>query len=87
MSLEKYLSIFRYKYRKSENNIDEVIVELKKSGATQAICTMVFVRELSLSLSDADKIIVNSSAWIDTKEATDRFRDSFGDFLENAIKE
>jgi hypothetical protein len=80
--MEHYLEVFRRYYTGSNRSTDEAITQLKLAGATQMDCLKVIKNELHLSLPEADNIVLNSTAWLSNKEATVKFRNDFGNLLE-----
>lgn len=82
MVSELLMSIFRTSYDSSSNNLDEVLIELKKNGATQSVCTFILATELNMRLPIADNIVLNSIAWKNSKVNTFQFRNELGEFLE-----
>lgn len=75
-------ALFRSLYSSKDNNIEEVLNQLRILGASQVQCIKLLTDELSLSLTEADNIVLNSKAWQADKKATERFRDEFGNFLD-----
>ncbi|MES2703384.1 MAG: hypothetical protein V4649_12135 [Bacteroidota bacterium] len=82
MSTENYRETFRSVYDSSKD-VDSAIHELKRNGATQAVSVLVLVKELSLSLPEADRIVFNSTAWTEAANSTYKWRNEFGDYLED----
>jgi hypothetical protein len=44
-------------------NLEEVLVALKQQGVTQLECTKLLYQELSLSLAQADALVLQARAW------------------------
>ena len=80
--LNEYKEIFRANYHEDEKKFEHAITELKKAGASQIETVRVLVAETGLSLAEADRKVLESPAWQEGREATETFRDAFGDFLE-----
>jgi|GEM_PF-6977269 len=74
MEQKQLKSIFD-KYYTYNNSIEQVIQKLKDSGATQMECTKTLISELKISLTDADRIVVESIAWSDVKSNVQKLRD------------
>ena len=79
----QHRDVFRSVYNKSNPNFDEVFQALKDAGTSQTNCVLVLVNELGLSLNDADKLVLNSTAWAETKDNTLKFRNDFADALDS----
>ncbi|SEW52799.1 hypothetical protein [Chitinophaga arvensicola] len=75
-------NIFDTEYKDGED-MNRTIAVLKRSGATQMETVMLLVRKLKISLADADSLVVNSEAWKENKDAVEKFRNDFGDYLKN----
>lgn len=72
---KKYIEIFEKVY--CNNNIEEVLSELKKEGASQLQCTRLLMINLKLNLTDADNIVINLKAWKEEFNAVKELRESF----------
>ncbi|WP_337040267.1 hypothetical protein [Emticicia sp. 17c] len=77
----KYRLFFRENY--NGDNLDTILGELKSKGVSQMQSALILTLELKLSLSDADKALLNSKVWDETKEVTEKFRNDFGNFIDN----
>ena len=77
--LEKYREIFRGTY--NGDNIEETIAILKNAGITQIDTVKVLMDELSISIRDADDLVLNAIAWKENKATTEGFRNTFADML------
>ncbi|MBV7533911.1 hypothetical protein [Chitinophaga sp. sic0106] len=82
MDLTMLENIFNSVYENAAS-LDAALLRLRESGATQAQSVMILIKKLKLSLPEADALVVNSCAWSDSKEITNRFRKDFGDYLES----
>lgn len=79
--MEKYIEIFKKNYDGS--NIDFILSEIRKIGASQMESTMLLCKQLKLRVGDADKIVNNSETWKDKKQGNDKFRSDFEDFMDS----
>ncbi len=79
--MEKYIEFFKKNYY--SNNIDFILSEIRKVGASQMESTMLLCTQLKLNVGDADKIVNNSEVWKDKKRFNDRFRSDFEDYLDS----
>jgi hypothetical protein len=79
-----YQSIFQNTYLKNSNNIDECLSKLKSSGASQIDCVKILIWGLKISLKEADAIVLQSTTWEQSKEATESFRNNFISYIENS---
>lgn len=79
----KYTELFIQNHRENKKTIEETLWILKEEGANPINCVMVLVDNLKLSIQEADEIILNSKAWVHLKNSSIRFREEFGDYLEN----
>ena len=68
-------------YYISENDLEELLVKLKEAGASQTDSIRVLMKKKSLSLSEADQIILHSECWSESKEATINLRNNLYDVL------
>jgi hypothetical protein len=82
MQNTKFQKIFLTVYSASDDNIEECIASLKDSGASQMDCVKILIWGLKVSLSEADKRVLQSKAWEENKKFTDFFRDDFANQLE-----
>lgn len=87
MAPQFYIDIFRTHYGNPANSIDSTLMKLRENGATQAICTLLLIAELKMSLEDADRIVINSTAWETSRDTTHEFRKKFGDIVERQNEE
>ncbi|SFF07484.1 hypothetical protein SAMN05518672_11579 [Chitinophaga sp. CF118] len=78
-----FVSVFDSVYNKDQGNLDAVIVALKESGATQMESAMLLIMKLKLSILEADALIINSTAWKENKDMTEKLRQEFNDYLES----
>ncbi|PIY09265.1 MAG: hypothetical protein COZ18_08305 [Flexibacter sp. CG_4_10_14_3_um_filter_32_15] len=67
------------KYYFLENDLEEFLVKLKEAGASQTDSIRVLMKKKSLSLSEADQIILHSECWSESKESTISLRNEFYD--------
>lgn len=82
MNIEKYLEIFKGVYQVDTNNIEEALLALKNQGASQMESVRIIKNSLGLLLTQADNIVLNSKAWLATKEETLKLRNELFDDLE-----
>jgi hypothetical protein len=75
-------NIFDTEYKDGED-VNRTIAVLKRSGAKQMETVMLLVKKLKISLADADSLVVNSEAWKENKDAVEKFRNDFDDYLKN----
>lgn len=73
----KYLEIFEKFYSDDINNVEEVLLELKKSGASQMQCTRLLMLNLKLSIAEADRVVINSEPWEDYLNSVEEVRESY----------
>jgi hypothetical protein len=73
--------IFKAVYKETDESLQEALIALKQAGCSQITTIKIIIAEMNLSLSDADKIILNSKAWSAEKDATIKLRDAFGESL------
>ena len=73
-------NIFDTVYKES-GDIDKTIAMLKQGGANQTETAMLLIMKLKLSLSAADLLVLNSESWKENKDATEKFRNDFADFI------
>jgi hypothetical protein len=79
--------VFRANYKGNEFSLQECLSELKKIGCTQIQVVKLLMSELQVSLREADRIVINSEAWKQEKQATMNIRNNFEDGLsDNASK-
>jgi len=64
------------------DNLDNCIIELKEAGATQIDCIKILRAELNMSIKQADEIVLNSLAWRESREITEKMRKDFDDLLD-----
>lgn len=81
METKNYLKQFTHVYNRTQESIEEGLMHLKASGASQIDSVKVLMEALELTLTEADVIILNSSAWSDHKNITKNIRDTFIDYL------
>lgn len=79
--MKKYIEFFKKNY--DGNNIDFILSEIRKIGASQMESTMLLCKQLKLKVGDADKIVNNSETWKDKKQGNDKFRSEFEDFMDS----
>jgi hypothetical protein len=77
-----YKRTFWSVYKQDQQNVDDAIMELKNTGASQMECVRTLVMELKMSLPEADNAVVNSPAWMPFREDVIRFRREFNDLLD-----
>ncbi|RYU91771.1 hypothetical protein [Emticicia agri] len=77
--MEAYIEYFNKNY--DVNTIEELLLGLRAMGASQIETIRVLRSELKLSLPEADKIVLNSEAWNDMKEATIQLRENIWEAL------
>lgn len=81
MTTNNETELFRSVYTGSYESLQQAITLLKLSGFSQGQSVMCIVKELKISLKQADEIILDSDAWAQNKEANLKFRDDLYDFL------
>lgn len=79
----KFEDIFKSIYDGSPDSLEKALLRIKELGATQMQSAFVLIKELKLSIEDADYLIVNSSVWKENKEIIVQIRREIGDFLED----
>ncbi len=67
-----FLSLFN---RDKPESIEAAIKLIKDAGALQIDSIKVLIAELKISLKEADALILNSVAWIQEWEKTERLRE------------
>ena len=72
---------FNINYRRNESNLQETLLLLKTKGCTQIETVRILIKELNLSLREADNIVLKSKAWENEKKGTAELRDRFGEAL------
>jgi ribosomal protein L7/L12 len=82
MEQKNYNKLFKVFLDENNDNLENAILELKDQGASQIKCIKALMAVLKISLSEADKIVVNSNAWSLEKEQTETFRENLGNFLD-----
>ena len=86
MSREHLRNIFDSIYNGDEDSLELAILELRNNQASQMDTVSILREKLSLSLKEADNIVLNSSVWKDKKAETEKMRSAF-DKSFNAISE
>lgn len=76
-------TIFITKFNNDKNQLVDALQAVRDNGGTPADCTNILVRELKVSLSQADRILWKTKVWDDIKEHTFKMRDEFGNVLED----
>ena len=69
-------------YHSNIIDIESVIFSLRNFGLSQMQTTKIVMEKLSISLKDADDLVVKSITWKDKLEETLSLRNSMLDFLE-----
>ena len=80
--ITKFENIFDSIYDGSQNSLDAVLTAVKDAGATQMESAMILIKKLKMSLKEADFVIINSSAWQESKEDVSKLRNEFGEYLD-----
>lgn len=75
------------KYNPNEENIEEIILQLKDIGLSQMESTKVLMLKLKISLNDADKFIINSKAWKYKFQDNINLRENFFNCLNENYKD
>ena len=83
--MDKYELIFNEKFSSIEN-IDDVLSELRKTGANQIDSVKLLIKKTGLSLKEVDSLIMNSNTWKDFKAANENLQDAFFNNLEKEDK-
>ena len=63
---------------------DEILKTLRREGFSKMDCVRATVERLRLPLADAKRLVHESGAWADRREADDQLQDSFLDWLEQS---
>ena len=71
--------IFKDHYNGTIESIQDILTSLKEKEYSKAQAVRLLKAELKLSLVDADKIVMNATAWSDGKEGNEMFREAFID--------
>ncbi len=87
MTREELGNLFDSIYKKDSHTLDLAILELRKNDATQMDTISVLKQKLSISLREADKIILNSTVWKDRKSETEELRRGFDKTFDTGSKE
>jgi chromosome segregation and condensation protein ScpB len=82
MNIAHYQELFIQNYQAKNKTIEETLLILRQEGAS----LKVLINVLNLSIQEADEIILNSKACVHLKNSSIRFREEFGDYLENIEK-
>lgn len=73
--------IFKTIYKGDEDSLQKSLLILKKEGFTQVDVVKLLIHEFNLTLKEADKIVFNSKAWEEERDATLNIRNDLGDEL------
>lgn len=65
------------------HEIEEIIIELKDKKYSQIETVKYLIKNKSLKLKEADKLVLESEVWKKEKESTLQLRETFWDVLEN----
>jgi ribosomal protein L7/L12 len=82
MEQKNYNKLFKVFLDENNDNLENAILELKVQGASQIECIKALMAVLKISLSEADKIVLNSNAWSGEKGQAETFRENLGNFLD-----
>jgi hypothetical protein len=63
--------------------IDNVLSAFKNKGMSQFECTKFLVRTLGMSLTEADRLVLNSHVWVENKDIIVDFREGLAEYLSN----
>lgn len=78
LTFMNYHSLFQQYYKDNEDaSLQTAISALKEAGASMIICVRVLMAELQLSISEADQIVLNSTAWQAERQQTEALRAQF----------
>jgi len=84
MMINKKLQfLFKQSFQNDRHKLVESIQLVRDNGGSPADCTKILVRELKISIGQADRILWKSNVWKDIEEQTFKMRDDFGKALEN----
>ncbi len=87
MTDEETKKIFNENYRGDEESLQAAVRLLRESGYSQMESLKVLVEGLNLSITEADKIILNAKAWSSEKESNLRLRDELDNYLDDNATE
>lgn len=68
---------FQEIYKNNNENLELALSKLKEQGCSQIDTVKILMKMTNLSLSDADTIVLNSTAWKEEKDYTQKLRDIF----------
>lgn len=68
---------FQEIYQNNNENLELALIKLKEQGSDQIDTVKILMKMINLSLSDADTIVLNSTAWKEEKDYTEKLRDNF----------
>ncbi len=77
----EFEKIWDRNYQKSDDSIQKTLIELKKNGCTQISAIKIIVEKLNISLAEADKIVLDSIAWMKEKDDTLKIRKDFEEMI------
>ena len=78
---DSLVRIFKENYKNNEINLQSTLVVLKNAGFTQVEIVKLLINEFSISLKEADEILVKSKAWENEKNNILKLREDFGEEL------
>ena len=76
-----FRKILEENYKGDEESLQTSLIELKNMGCTQVTSVKLLMNKLSISLEEADKIVLNSKAWENEKDTTLKLRNTFEEGL------
>ncbi|OQP62974.1 hypothetical protein [Niastella populi] len=71
--------IFKGHYNGTIESLQIILTSLKEKEYSKAQAVRLLRAELELSLVDADRIVMNATAWSDGKDGNEMFREAFID--------
>lgn len=78
---DEIIMIFKDHYNGTIESIQLILTSLKEKEYSKAQSVRLLKAELKLSLVDADRIVMNATAWSDGKEGNEMFREAFIDAI------
>ncbi len=64
------------------NNIEDLISNMRKDDLSMMQSTMLLVLKFKMTITEADKYILNSQAWQDSKQSVEKFRNNIFDNID-----
>jgi hypothetical protein len=73
--------LFNSHYDGSKESLEKAITELRKKGVSITEVVMTVKERLNISLTDADKLVLNSYAFNDKKNESESLRDKLDNMM------